>query len=180
MKDPIIYYYESALVETYRNEPRTGSKGIELEYRLKTDRYWATANYSFYRTYHNEVAQYDVEGRGNQMLAFAPHKGTLRGGVEVVQDLSVNPSAIVLGPRYGYAAASTDGTGVLERFDPEILLNLFVTYQNLLVDGLELGIGAFNILDTRAVYIQGYNAGHAPVPSQSREWLARIDYSYNW
>jgi len=58
------------------------------------------------------------------------------------------------------------------------LLNLFVIYKDPAIKGLELGAGVYNILDDSYAFIQSYNAGHAPLPAPSRDFLVRVTYQY--
>ena len=48
-----------------------------------------------------------------------------------------------------------------------------IAYSNLIA-------GVFNLLDVEAPFVQPYDGGHAPLPGPSREFVARISYTYRF
>jgi hypothetical protein len=56
-------------------------------------------------------------------------------------------------------------------------LNLFVRYRDLGLEGLELGVGVYDILDAAPPFPQPYDGGHAPLPNTGREVLGRLSYT---
>ena len=67
---------------------------------------------------------------------------------------------------------------MIGRQAPTALVNLYLRYRDLLVPGLELGGGVYNVADQRSSYLQPYNGGHAPLPGPSRELVFRIAYEH--
>jgi outer membrane receptor for ferrienterochelin and colicin len=60
---------------------------------------------------------------------------------------------------YGDTFSLTD-----HELDPATaLLNVFVSYRDLGIKGLEAGIGAYNLLDNANNFYQPYDGGHAPI-----------------
>jgi len=170
----IVYFVNPVTAEEgYVNAGRTGSRGVELEYRLRERRGWATIGYAYYRARDNRVDSYSIPGHANTLLAFAPHKLTARAEVHITEPWTFSPSVIVYGTRYGYASADPEGNPVIHRFDPATLLNLYTEYA--LPNGhVSIGFGVYDLLGENFEIIQPYNSYHAPLPDTSREWVVRV------
>lgn len=171
---PIIYFVKPVTSEEgYVNAGRTGSRGLELEYRLRDRWGWATIGYSYYRARDNRVDSYSVPGHEDQFLAFAPHKVTARASFKTTGPWSISPSLILYGTRYGYASADAAGNPVIHRFDPSALLSLYTDYT-LPAGNVSIGFGVHDLLGQNFELIQPYNSYHAPLPDTSREWVVRV------
>jgi outer membrane receptor protein involved in Fe transport len=178
IKQPIIYEYDQvAQVEAYQNFDRTGTRGVELDYRIKYPRGSANLTYSYYTAAgKNAVDAYRVPGHDDVLLAFPAHKVTMAGRLELTRGLSFNPSAVIYGERYGYTAGDADGNPVLGRQAPSALINLYLLYRDAVIPGLDLGAGVFDVADQHPAYLQPYNGGHLPMPSAGRELVFHIAY----
>jgi hypothetical protein len=125
----------------------------------------------------NTIETYKVPGYRHVLLGFAPHKLAFNGGVEIIQNLTVNLSGTLLSNRrFGYASADVDGNPILKEFSPELLINVYLLYKNVGVRGLSVALGVYNILNSETFFIQPYNNGHAPLPGPSTEVLLKIGY----
>ncbi|MDP2309088.1 MAG: TonB-dependent receptor plug domain-containing protein [Pseudomonadota bacterium] len=179
LTDPIVYAseeIEGELVESYENAGRTGSRGIEATWRAWHPIGRVQVGYSFYTSGgKNDVETYAVPGRKDLLLAFPAHKLTVDGSLRVGESFSVNPTAVLLGERYAWT-----GPAEVTRFPPVAMLNVFLQYRDLGIDGLDVGAGVYNILDADAPYLQPYEGGHAPLPAGSREYVARVIYTYRF
>ncbi|MDP2315770.1 MAG: TonB-dependent receptor plug domain-containing protein [Pseudomonadota bacterium] len=177
--DPIVFggeQVDGTLVETYRNAVRTGSRGVEATWRVWHAMGRVQIGYSFYTSAgKNDVETYAVPGRNDLLLAFPAHKLTLDGSLRLGGSFSVNPSATLFGERFAWT-----GHEEITRFPPVTLVNLFLQYRDLGVDGLDVGVGAYNLLDAHVPYLQPYDGGHAPLPDGSREYVARVTYTYRF
>lgn len=176
----IAYYYnDSTQVDAYHNIGNTGSRGVELEYKFKETWGYVNLNYAFYSVAgKDKIADYEVPENNKVLLAFPSHKINLGAGFNLNKHFSVNPSVSFRGERYGYTSIDTLGDGVIEKFSPMVLANLFLRYEDLFINGLDLGVGCFDIFDQRIKYIQPYNSGHAPLPGPSREIVVRLSYAF--
>ncbi len=198
--DPISYYFDPVTgSEGYKNFDKTGSRGIELEARVREKHGFLTLGYSFYTAAgKNTVPQYAVptsmpsefnEGdldnktlyRQNVLLGWPQHKITAYGGVELFRDLWVSGSLLFLSKRYGYASATLAADQAIDHYnltaqDPALLLSAFVTYRNLGMKGMNVAAGVHNLTDERWRYVEGYDGGHAPSPAPSREYLLRLSF----
>jgi outer membrane cobalamin receptor len=172
--NPIIYTYDpTTATEAYRNFERTGSRGVEIEYKWKGHWGFLNLNYAFYSTAgRNQVNLYELPGQQNIRLAFPAHKINLNSSIKITSNISINPSGTLMSHRYGYVA-----TDSLAEFKPAVLFNLFIQNQHFLVKGLQAGIGVYDLLNERFSFIQPYNGGHAPLPGPSREIIVRLCYT---
>ncbi len=179
-KNAIVYYYDdSTATDAYHNIGQTGSRGVEVEYKFKDKWGFINLNYAFYSVAGKEkIADYEVPENKSVLLAFPSHKINLSAGFNITKHFSVNPSVCFRGERYGYTSVDTLGNGVIEKFSPMVLANIFLRYENLFVKGLDLGIGVYDLLDQRVKYIQPYNSYHAPLPGPSREFIVKLSYSF--
>ena len=177
---PIVYFYDGATdSEAYLNGVRTGSRGVEAELKLKFSRGWANLSYSFAANAGKGAPDtYLAEGHPDQLVGMPMHKATLLASYQPVPGLSLAPSAVFLGTRYGYLSADADGNPVLGTEPASLMLNFFVSYQLSAVKGLQLGLGVFNLLDQNVRFLQPYNGGRPPLPGGSREVLARVTYHF--
>jgi outer membrane cobalamin receptor len=177
IKEPIIYRYDSATMsELYQNFGRTGTRGVEVDYRMKYSRGTADINYSYYTAAGKNAAElYRVPDHDDVLLAFPAHKLAMSGTIDLYRGLSLSPSAVICGERYGYTAGDSDGNPVLGRQAPTALVNFYLRYRDL-VPGLDLGAGVYDIADQRPAYVQPYSGGHPPLPGAGREIVFRVAY----
>jgi outer membrane receptor for ferrienterochelin and colicin len=187
IKDPIVFFYDVVSeAEGYYNATQTGTRGIEFEYKIRDKWGYITTNYSFYTAKDiNEVVDYQIPNpnpnvKVNALLAAPQHKVTLNSSFKIDNNLSVNPSFIFMSKRYCYVSLDTTETEVLSEQKPILLANLFINYNNLFTKGLTLGVGIYDILDTKFSYIQPYNGWHSPYPGTSREIILKIAYKFNF
>ena len=57
---PIAYGYDSDLNEMYFNDSNTGSRGFEIEYKLKYSRFYTSFNYSYYESLKGNTVEYNI------------------------------------------------------------------------------------------------------------------------
>ncbi len=187
--DLIQYYYDpdlfnaTAVGDTYDNFDRAGSRGLELEYRLTGAWGFLTANYSFYRAKKTDgvyIAVPDAESasgyRYDVYLGAPAHKATLAASVDLSTKLSVSPSMIFASARWGDTGYdNATGYSIIEEVDPYFIANLYFWYRDV-VAGLDIGLGAYNLLDADIVAVQAYDGYHAPLPMGGREITAKLAY----
>jgi outer membrane receptor protein involved in Fe transport len=178
VQDPIIYSYDAETnTEAYRNLGRLGSRGFELDYRLRGAWGRAALSYSFYLPAgQNDVQDYLVPGHPEAFGAMPAHKLAVAGSVKVLPWLSVNPTAVLVSERYAVEAPDEMGVSQVQTLPTQMLLNLFLRAENVGLRGLEVGAGVYNLLGTDFRVAQPYSGGHAPLPVMSREFLVRLTY----
>ena len=175
-RDVIVYYNLDLGAEGYHNFEQVGSRGIEAVYQLRRPKWFANLTYSYSQASEdNAVEAYKVDGQKHMNIGIAAHKATLHGGYRLTHDLSLNPSLIHIGERWGYATADENDEPQLERFSPILLVNMNLQYKNLL-PGLTIALSTSNLLNEENLFIQAYNGGAAPVPGPGREFTVKASY----
>jgi hypothetical protein len=148
-----------------------------LKYKVIYSKGFATLNYSFYTQAFRPVPEsYSVPGHDNSALALPQQKIGLVMNYAPVTNLSICPSYVLLGTKYGYTSADQDGNGIIGKFEPSSLLNLAVTYSGLL-KGMEVSLAAFDLLNQKPPFIQPYNGQFSPYPGRSREIVIKLSLS---
>lgn len=177
-KNPIVYFYDDSLqTDNYHNFGGSGSRGVEAEYRIKDKWGYITFNYSFYTVQGKEkIEDYAVEENENVLLAFPAHKINLNSCIRIGKHFSVNTSFSYRGKTYGYTSVDTLDNSIIEEFEPVYLINIVFGAKDVFTPGLNLGIGVYDLLNEKPVYIEPYNGYHAPLPGPSREFIFRLSY----
>lgn len=176
IKDPIIYASIGG-TDNYFNFPAVSTNGAELEYKVKYSKGYTNMNYSFYQKGKNEVPAYDVPN-SKSLMGLPQHKATILTSVKTgLGNLHANPSVVYMSGKYTYAYDAVADAQVINKLDETLLVNLYFTYPDLFVSGLELGFGVYNLLDEENRYVQPYDGGLGSVPGTSREILGRLTYT---
>ncbi|MGZ3885385.1 MAG: TonB-dependent receptor plug domain-containing protein, partial [Bacteroidia bacterium] len=179
-RNPIIYYTDSTNSDYYTNSGHSGTQGVEAEYRIKDKWGYVTLNYAFYSVANKEkVSSYAVSGSSSSLVGFANHRVNFNACFNITKALSFNASGSYYGSRWAYTRVDTLGNPVQEKLSPAFLLNCFVKY-NTPVRGLSIGVGCYDILNQKFLFVQAYNGGHAPLPGPSREIVFRLQYNLNF
>jgi len=177
IKDPIVYVYDEVFdIEYYLNFEESGTQGIEVEYKYRNNRGYANLTYSFYQVAYDKVPDYQVPGEDQLHLAFPAHKFTASTHLKLNDHISLNPSVVAMSKRYGYAPDQYESP-MLKKYEPIMLFHLYLQASDLLYDGLDVGLGIYNLLDEKNVYLQPYDGFHAPLPDMSREFSVKVSYS---
>lgn len=179
-KNPIVYYYDTlTLADAYINFGRSGTRGLEAEYRIKGTWGSVAANYSYYTAQGKEkIGDYEVSQAPASLLAFANHKLNLNASWNITRDLSFTPTISFFGKRWAYTSADSAGTAVASQLDPATLVNVYIRYATP-VKGLIIGAGVYDMLNQKFLFVQPYNGYHAPLPGPSREFVFRLQYNLN-
>jgi outer membrane cobalamin receptor len=176
-KDPIVYYYDDSLqTDSYRNFGGAGSRGVEVEYRMRDKWGYLIFNYSNYTVEGKQkISDYVIHGDSHMLLAFPTHKANLNVSFKAGKYFNISPTLSFIGERYGYTGIDSTGESVVEKFPSLLLANLFVNTTNY-VKGLTIGVGCYDMLDSKYKFIQPYNGYHAPLPGPSREIILKVTY----
>jgi outer membrane cobalamin receptor len=180
---PITYGYDATTnTESYRNGGALSTAGAEALLKLRGSRGHLNVSYSLAVP----VVAQDVDtylrpdGRATPTLLGMPtHKVTLSGKLVMDKHLSVGGSAVFLGDRYAFTAATDllDGTGTVGWISPTLLLTAWLGIDAIGVPGLSAQLGVGNVLDANVLYVQPYNGGMAPMPGRGREYFLRLSYA---
>jgi len=183
IEDPIVYFYDSEVFDSYRNYDQVTTRGIEIESKYKASWGYLNASLSTYTVGDNKVDQYAVQDVNFEvidedvLLGFPTIKFTLNGSIRLADNITLNPSLIYMGKKWGYTAADADDSLVAEELDAVSLLNINLSFDKVLHDDLAIHIGAYNLADEEIDYVQPYYDGyHAPLPGPSREIYLKASY----
>jgi outer membrane receptor for ferrienterochelin and colicin len=178
-KDPIVYKTDANNADLYVNEGGSGTQGVEAEYKYRANKFSVAVNYAFYSAAKKkQIADYSVSEDTSALLAFAKHRVNFSAIWNATEKLSVNLNASVYGRRWAYTSVDTLGTSVLEKLSPTVLLNLFINWEP--VEGLNLGLGCYDMLNQKFQFIQPYNGYHPPLPGPSREIIFKLQYNLHF
>lgn len=180
-RDIITYYYESSNDEEwYENSDKSGTKGIEMNYGYRSSFGFLNVAYSYSEALPgNTTEKYQTHGHNRQFIGQLRHKMTANALLKVSRQLSVNSSVICGGRRFAFTDIDEGENPVAGTLDPYLLLNAYVQYSNL-VNGLDLGLGVFDILNEKPSFAQPFNGDYAPVPGRSSEWIVKVAYNLNF
>jgi outer membrane receptor protein involved in Fe transport len=183
IESPIVYDYEDESI--YANYGETGTRGFELEYRLKfAERAYLNSSYTFYNPIHNTIENYDAGSGRAAHLGMATHKWATYGAFQIASKISINPSLLFLDGRYGWTfdtnvPADEDGIQISRKdLGSLFLLNLNLQVEDFLVPHLVASIGVFDVFNQRYGLIQSYTAYASPIPGPAREFHVRFSYKF--
>ncbi|HEY8937265.1 MAG TPA: TonB-dependent receptor plug domain-containing protein [Cyclobacteriaceae bacterium] len=194
IKDPIIYISDLNL---YTNGNNAGTRGLEAQWKWKKSWGYLDANYSFYSVNGlSKISTYAtrqftssdaIVPSGSQLdksslLAFPTHKATINGSINVHKNISVSPTIILYGTRYGYELQQQSQGGFknnIVKLDPTLLANIFVYWKTPL-RGLDGGLGVSNVFNKAYNYLSPYFTVTGSYPSMSREFLFKLSYNLNF
>jgi outer membrane cobalamin receptor len=167
--------------EWYENATKMGTRGVELVYTVRKKAWYAMLTYSFSSALKGDstIATYQLSQTSKQYVAMLAHKATLNVNVNVSSNVTLNPTIIYGGKRYGYTSVDEEGNPVSKQIDPYLLTNVFLSYKNI-VPGLNAGVGIYDLLNQHPVIPQAYNGGYGPIPGRSREYVVKLYYQLNF
>ncbi|NVO10746.1 MAG: TonB-dependent receptor plug domain-containing protein [Bacteroidales bacterium] len=174
---PIVYEPDINGNDFYRNMDQTGSRGIEVEYKIRDKWGYASINYSHYDE-KNKVDFYDAGNHNNALLGAPQHKITLNSSLKIGKNLTINPSLIHKSGTWAIGSIDNAGNGVPKEFDSKVLLNIYCLYRDFLIKGLNAGVGVYDILNQRDDFYQPYKGNHAFIPGPTREIILKISYTF--
>jgi outer membrane cobalamin receptor len=174
----IVYQIIDNTNEGYSNGGKFGTRGIEGQLNFRNNHgLFLSGAWSFYaNTMKNPGGNYFVPGtRVN--LAYPAHKFFLNGSFPVVKNLKVNTTLHFLSERYGFNGDAENPFYL--KYGPVIQWNFFLDWQNVYIEGLNLGFGIFDVTNSGYSLIQPYKSFHLPMAALSREFTFRITYGLN-
>jgi outer membrane receptor for ferrienterochelin and colicin len=161
-------------MESYLNEKKTGTRGLELEYKWKAEKWFAMINYSFATTAgHSTIPEYSVPGILSTNLAFPEHKFNFMSNWNLLNGLWVSPFFTITSKRYG---SVTHPDSLILTYPTVLYANINFSLENFLFKGLTAQASVFNIFNQNRYYIQPYNNNHAGLPGAGREFQFRLNY----
>jgi outer membrane cobalamin receptor len=178
--DPIVYLYNDEFPDGfYGNYKKTGSNGLEVEYRIKKKNWYLTANYTYFSAKgKNEIPIYSVPGHDRNLLAWPTQKVNVYSHFKIVKGFSVAPSLSYVSTRYCYKSVNVMDELILSSIPQTVYANLFLRYDGVITKGLSVGLGVYDLLDEQQTYLQPYDSRMAPLPGLGREVLLQVAYQF--
>jgi hypothetical protein len=177
--DVIVYTYDENFGDKYLNFGRTGTRGVEVDYKLKMNTGFVDMNYSYYTTAGKPVNIEYYAGKGKNLnLAFPAHKAGINANIPVCRHFTFNPSIKFVSERWYYQYEELTQTESYLKFAPAWYANAALNFRNIFSDGFDIQVACMNILDQSKFYIQPYNSNHAPLPGSSRELQIKLSYNF--
>ena len=174
--DAIVYFYDNG-DEGYHNSGSTGTRGFEIDYKIKSGFGYSDLNIAYYSALGKIKSEnYQVTTDENLLLAFPGLVMNWLLNLKVNEQISINPSVSWVGQRYDITGTDADGNNTYKKHRPELLANLFAGIDHLKIKGMSASIGCANLLNEKGAFIQPYNSNHAPLPGRSREYRITIRY----
>lgn len=180
-RDIIVFYnvdlgagdYE----QLYGNSARFGTRGLEVSYTFRKNRWNFETNYSYYQAGKSTVDRYAIPGNPRAYVAFPQHKVVAIGGFDLTKKFSLNMTVNHFSERYAYTTIDEDEAPMMERLRPYTLINANLLYRDLLTKGFSVSLAGFDLLNEKPVTPQAYNGDFAPVPGRSREVNLKVVYT---
>jgi outer membrane receptor for ferrienterochelin and colicin len=177
--NPIVYLTDSTNADLYTNYGGSGTRGVEAEYKLRLNKLNFSLNYAFYTaTNKQKVSDYEVADDAKALMGFANHRVNFSAVWNPTKELSVNLTSSIYGKRWAYTSIDSTGTSVAEQLAPTFLVNLFVNYEP--VEGLNIGLGCYDMLNQSFLFVQPYNGYSVPLPGPSREIIFKLQYNLHF
>jgi outer membrane receptor for ferrienterochelin and colicin len=177
VKDPLVWTQYPDGEGTYQNLPQTGSRGAEctLAWRYA----WGFLNFtgSYYEARQNQVSDYAVPWNDRYLIASARTKATLYSSFFLGNHVSLAPSLVVLGPRYGYPSGLPTSPMVPIAFKSTAVGDLFLHYGIPRWD-LLLSAGVSNLTNEKQLFLGAYPTSMGPMPGPGREFTLRVGYNF--
>ncbi len=180
VSNAIVYSYDTVLSEeNYNNYDYVKTLGMETEVNLKHNIHDIKVNYSTYKVDSLNAIPYETSKDSSALIGAPKHKVFIKDTLALMENFSMTPSLTFLSRTNSY---EWNGATFSEaRLESQFIANLFANYKDVFFQGLDLGAGVNNILNTNIYYAQpyvkegDYRAG--AYPGQSREYILRVGYS---
>jgi len=173
------YTFDKNLDDFYLNSDRLSTWGTEamLSYQHGN---WGQLkiNYGFYQAIEDTSKAFKaVDSNDNIVhermnISLPTHKVSVNHNVPITQSLSFNHTLIFSSDRYGYSG------NTLIHHDPSWIYNTYFRYKNVLVKGLEAGLGLYDVFNAQYEYVQLINGGHPALPGNTRELRLKLSYEF--
>jgi outer membrane receptor protein involved in Fe transport len=184
--DVIVYTFNDNLSD-YTNNGSSGSNGAEIELKYQYKKLFFRSNYSFYTTNYSksglaalffsidtlsQTPDNLIPDNDRQYLGVASHKFTAQAAYSWTENLNTQATFILRGARATPNAYET----IQEK--SSLLLNLNFTYKNLIIKGLSMDFGAYNLLNQKLLLPPyGYGDEAFYTLDMRREWVLKLTYS---
>lgn len=174
IKNPMVYAYDSNTGdETYRNHPRSGTRGMEVDLQKRGEWGFLRSTLTLSRANDNQVPDYVVPGQSTYMVGLPNVKVTLLASFKLGDNFSFAPSVIGIGPRYTF---ESDGGPHLR--ESSTLINAMLHYRHP-GSPFQVTLGSHNLTGAQVGFPKAYQGTDGDTyPSHGQEFFLRIAYNY--
>ncbi len=177
IKKPLVYTV-TVSSSGYFNQSQTGTRGFELEWKLRKGWGFLNATFSHHEA-HNEVDAWSVPGHDKNFLGFAPQKATLATGLKLGGGFTLGGSLIWLSERYAYQYDPGSASFVLGKLGSDLLVGLNLSFTR---EAFTASLGVQDTTDRKVPFVQPYftdpAAAHGSLPGPGREVVAKLRYGF--
>jgi len=174
-----LYTFDENFDDFYINLDEIATWGAETSLNYQ-HRQWGRFkfNYSFYRTASDPTGAnqaHDSDGNiihSDINLGFPAHKLSINHHLQITDSFSFNHTIIFSSDRYAYRGAD------LIHHKPTAVYNTYFRYQDAMLEGLEVGLGIYDLFNAQFQYAQYYNGSHPALPGNTREFNLKLTYSF--
>lgn len=177
--NPIIYVpNELTGADYYKNEDKTGSRGIELTSRFIPVWGYFSFSYSYYTAANNSVAEYEVESNSKLYGAYPAHRANLVANFKLKKHLMLGTAFKFNSTRYTYIHADKEWSYLQEKqYDPTLIINTFVRYN--VLPTLTVDAGIKNLTNSDTYFLNAYRGGQNPIPGIGRTFYAKLAFNFD-
>jgi len=179
IQDYFLYTFDENFDDFYINSDILSTWGIEavLNYQQAN---WGKFqfNYSFYQAVKDTSYDFKAINSDGELvspqanLGYPNHKFSLNHHIAITDSLSFNHTVLFSSERYGYNGSR------LERHKPIWVYNTYLRYQNAVWDGLDVGLGLYDVFNSQYQYVQTFNGSHPALPGNTREVRLKASYQF--
>lgn len=185
IEDPIIFStaeINGKPTDTYQNIGRTGARGVEAEWRIKTNSISHTISASYVNVRGiNNIDKY-ASGDEDRPLGIPSYKVNWMTNWFFAKDWTLSPILVYQSARRAWVL-NGDGSNSIADVDPSVFVSLALRKDNLFVEHLHLVGGIANLLNEQMPYLVNYRSdgsSFASYPGKSREIYARLEYGIDF
>lgn len=174
-----LYTFDENLDDFYTNLDAVATWGAETSLNYQHRQLGKLKfNYSFYRTAYDPTgANQAHDENGNIIhseinLGFPAHKFSINHHLQISESFSFNHTLVYSSDRYAYS-----GTNLIHH-KPTVIYNTYLRYQDAMLEGLEIGLGIYDLFNAQFQYAQYFNGAHPALPGNTREFNLKLTYSF--
>lgn len=161
--DPVIYTQTSGGFDTYRNDTRIGSKGIELDYYGQYEQWNWAFNYAYTLPHENRIELFSLINNPNNFVAFSKHRINARLNIPVISGWSIQLTQQFWSERF------SQNPGLVPiKIEAQWVSGLMFS-KKWSQSGWMLQAGVNDLFNTRLSTIQAFSGYISPFRSLGRE-----------
>lgn len=179
ISNPIVYYYDEATSEdSYINDDKAGTEGIELTFNHHFPRAKIILSASVSRPVSTLSHQlYQVEGHPHYLLGFSPYQFSVNYAYPVSSRTSVWSLFTFNGKKFGITSLDEQGEPQFSAFKENFLINAGISHGIDKASRWTITASINNLLNQQVYYIQPYKSYHGALPGKGRELSLRLSYN---